>query len=113
MSTKPVKSVFEDTAYLYTNGKVREDPQVHLGTLDGFNFTLDDFLCSRELFSSESDTFTLDAKAPVSICKCGSFGGSASRDWNDTRVPLNERYFSRRELMSQPHKRWSAILRRC
>lgn len=75
---------------------MREDPQVHPGTLDGFNFTLDDFLCSRELFSSEADTLTLDAKAPVSICKCGSFGGSANGDWNYTRVSLDERYFSRR-----------------
>ena len=78
---------------------------MHLSTLDGFNFTFDDFLCSRELFSSEADTLTLDAKAPVSICKCSSFGGSAGGDWNDTRVSLDERYFSRRELMPQPHKR--------
>ena len=85
---------------------------MHLSTLDGFNFTFDDFLCSRELFSSEADTLTLDAKAPVSICKCSSFGGSAGGDWNDTRVSLDERYFSRRELMPQPHKRWSAILLR-
>jgi len=57
---------------------VREDPQVHLGTLDGFNFTLDDLLCSRELFSNEADTLTFDTKAPVSIPKHRSFGGSAS-----------------------------------
>ena len=85
---------------------------MHLGTLDGFNFTFDNFLCSCELFSSEANTLTLDAKAPVSICKCSSFGGSAGGDWNDTRVSLDERYFSRRELMPQPHKRWSAILLR-
>ena len=90
---------------------MREDTQVHPGTLDRFNFTLYDFLCSRKLFSSEADTCTLDAKAPVPICKCGSFGGSASGDWNDTLVSFDERYFSRRELMPQPYKRWSAILR--
>ena len=103
----------EDKAYLYTNGKVREDAQVHLSTLDGFNFTLDDFLCSRELLSSEADTLTLDSNAPVSERKCGSFGGSASGDWNHTRVSLDVRYFSRRELMPQSHKRRSAILRCC
>ena len=92
---------------------MREDPQVHLGTLDGFNFTLDDLLRSRELFSSEADTFTLDTKAPVSVCKRGSFGGSAGGDWNYTRVSLDVRYFSRCELMPQPHKQRSAILRRC
>ena len=37
----------------------QEDPQVYLSTLAGFNFTLDDLLCSRKMFSSEADTFTL------------------------------------------------------
>ena len=84
----------EDTAYLYTNRNMREDPQVYLGTLDRLNFTLDDFLCSRELFSSEADTFALDANAPVSIFKCGPFDESASGDWNDTRVSFDESYSS-------------------
>lgn len=90
---------------------MREDSHVHLGTLDGFDFTLDDFLCSCELFRSKADTFPLDAKAPVSICECGSFGGSTNGDWNDTGVSFDERYFSRRELMPQSHKQRSAALR--
>lgn len=65
MSNKPVKGILK-RAYLYTDGKVREDPHVNLGTLDGFNFALDDFLSSRKLFGCEADTFALDAKAPVS-----------------------------------------------
>jgi hypothetical protein len=53
--------------YLYTDGKVREDPHENPGTLDGFNFALDDFLGSRKLFGCDADTFALDAKAPVSV----------------------------------------------
>ena len=98
--------------YLYAYRNVREDTQINLGTLHGLDFAFDDFFCSRELFRGETDTLALDTKAPVSICKCSSFGGSAGGDWNDTRVSLDERNFSRRELMPQPHKRWSAILRR-
>lgn len=82
---------------------MREDPQVHFSALNGLNFTLDDFFGSRKLFSSKSDTLTLDAKAPVSVCKCSSFGGSTNGDWNDALVSLDERYFSRCELMPQPH----------
>jgi len=78
---------------------VREDPQVHLCALYGLDFTLNDFLRGRKLFSSEADTLALDAEAPVSICKRSAFGGSANRDWNDTLVSLDERYLARRELV--------------
>jgi hypothetical protein len=66
VNKKPVKASL-NTTYLYTNGKVREDPHVNLGTLDGLNFALDDFLGSRKLFGSEADAFAFDTKAPVSV----------------------------------------------
>jgi hypothetical protein len=103
---KPVKAALKKTGtHLYTDGKVRENPQVDLGALDGLNFALDDFLGSRKLFGSEAYTLTLDAKPPVSVCKCGSFGGSANWDWNDTRVSLDVCYFAGRELMPRAHER--------
>ena len=80
-----------------------EGAQVRLGTLDGFNFTLDDLLCSRKMFSREADTFTLGA------FECGSFDGSTSGDWNDTRVSFPFRGTSR---CLRPQPRWSAMLRR-
>ena len=76
---------------------------MRLGTLDGFNFTLDDLLCSRKMFSREADTFTLGA------FECGSFDGSTSGDWNDTRVSFPFRGTSR---CLRPQPRWSAMLRR-
>ena len=64
---KPHKSFIIDDKYLHTNGKVREDPHVNPGALDGLDFALDDFLGSRKLFGGEADTFAFDAKAPVSV----------------------------------------------
>lgn len=64
---KPCKSFIENDIYLYTNGKVREDPHVNPGALDGLDFALDDFLGSRKLFGSDADTFAFDTKAPVAV----------------------------------------------
>lgn len=96
--------------YLYAYRNVREDTQINLGALHGLDFTLDDFFCSRELFRGETDTLALDTKAPVSICKSGTFDGPASRDWDDTLVSLDESYFARRKLMPKARKRRSSML---
>ena len=89
-----------------------KDPHVNPGALDGLNFALDHLLCGRELFGSEADALAFDAEAPVSVCKRGAFGGSASWDRDDARVSLDKCYFARRKLMPRAHKQQSAILRR-
>jgi hypothetical protein len=96
-------------AYLYADRNVREDTQVDLGALHGLDFALDDFLCGRQLFRSETDTLSLDTKAPVSVRESGAFDGPANGDWNDTLVSLNESYFARRKLVPKAHEILSSM----